>query len=894
METTADSAGIKDWHKKTVEETLKGLGSGPAGLSPGEAALRADKYGPNSLKEKPKRAATTIFFNQFKDFMIAVLAVAAVVSGVIGEMLDAAVIAAIIFLNAVMGFIQEYRAQKAMEALKKMSAPEAAVIRAGAAASVPSGSLVPGDIVLLEAGSVVPADLRLIEAASLKTEEAALTGESLSVEKSADAVPGEELPLGERRNMAYSGTTVSYGRGKGAVTATGMDTELGKIAGMLQDEEEVQTPLQKRLTLFGKKLSWTVLAVCAAVFGLGLLRDEPPAIIFLTAVSLAVAAIPEALPAVISIALAMGAGKMVKQNALIRKLLAVETLGSVTYICSDKTGTLTQNKMTVEEVYLDGTALKAGEKPDRPDLYARLLTGFALNNDSLHKDGGWAGDPTETALCSLAEAGGFDKQKLDTGHPRAAELPFDSKRKRMTTFHAGRLSGWEGGAYFSLTKGAAEGLLENTAQIMTSSGLSPDGKEKIRAAIEDMAARGLRVLGLAARQWDALPATPAQAEAEKDLVFIGLAGIADPPREEAKAAVAQCRAAGIMTVMITGDHPVTANNISGRLGIITPGAAGVMLTGAELARLSPEDFALKVEQVRVYARVAPEQKLRIVKALQARGHFVAMTGDGVNDAPALKRANIGIAMGITGTDVSKEAAHMILLDDNFATIVKAVGEGRRIFDNIKRFVRYILAGNSGEIWTIVLAPFFGLPIPLLPIQILWINLVTDGLPGLALAAEPAEPDIMNRPPRKPEESFFAGGLGVYVIWVGLVIGGLCLGAQAWAIKTGAHWQTIVLTVLCLSQLSHALAVRSERRSFFQMGAFSNKPMLYSVIATIALQMTVIYAPWFNKIFHTSPLPPGELLLALALSSVVFFAVEAEKLIKRRGLTETAAVPGPAK
>ncbi|OGR65132.1 MAG: ATPase [Elusimicrobia bacterium GWB2_63_22] len=869
-----------NWYNKEIPALLEELGTSLSGLSPAEAALRLAKHGPNSLKEKPKRGALAMFLAQFKDFMIGVLIAAALVSGAIGEWLDAAVIGAIVILNAVMGFVQEYRAQKAMDALKKMAAPSASVIRDGKPESIPAAALVPGDIVLLEAGSVVPADLRLLESASLKAEEAALTGESLSVEKRSEPIAGEALPLGDRLNMAYSGTSVSYGRGKGVVTAIGMATELGKIAGMLQDEEEVDTPLQKRLTVFGKKLAWAVLAVCAVVFASGLLRGEAPALMFLTAVSLAVAAIPEALPAVMSIALALGAGRMVKQNALVRKLLAVETLGSVTYICTDKTGTLTQNKMTVEEVYLDGKLLAAGQPPPQPELYTRLLAGFALNNDSLQKDGGWAGDPTETALCALAAAGAQDKLALDARHPRKAELPFDSERKRMTTFHEGQLGGWAGGTHFSLTKGAAEGLLENSSRIMTASGLTQDGKEKIRAAAEEMAARGLRVLGLAARQWDAVPG--ALADAEKDLVFIGLAGIADPPREEARAAVAQCRTAGIVPVMITGDHPVTARNIAERLGIINPGDAGAMLTGAELEKISPEDFAPRVEAIRVYARVAPEQKLRIVKALQERGHFAAMTGDGVNDAPALKRADIGIAMGITGTDVSKEAAHMILLDDNFATIVKAVGEGRRIFDNIRRFVRYVLTCNSGEIWTIFLAPFLGLPIPLLPIQILWINLVTDGLPGLALAAEAAEPDVMQRPPRPPGESLFAGGLGVHVIWVGLLMGFLCLGTQAWAIRTGAHWQTIVFSVLCFSQLGHALAIRSERRSLFSMGLLSNKPLLYSVLLTIGLQGAVIYTPWLNGLFRTEPLSPWELAGVFALSSVVFLAVEAEKLARRRG------------
>jgi Ca2+-transporting ATPase len=824
-----------------------------------------------------------MFLDQFKDFMIMVLIAAAVISGVLGEVLDTIIILAIVILNAVMGFVQEYRAQKAMEALKKMAAPAAMVIRAGEPAGIKARDLVPGDVVVLEAGSLIPADLRLIECASLKTEEAALTGESLSVEKHALPIPDSGLPLGDRRNMAFSGTSVSYGRGKGVVTATGMATELGKIAGMLQEEEEVQTPLQKRLTVFGHKLAWAILGICAIVFISGLARGENPALMFLTAVTLAVAAIPEALPAVMSIALALGAAKMVKQNALIRKLLAVETLGSVTHICSDKTGTLTQNKMTAQEVYLAGTALKADSAipPALAPLHAALLKASALNNDSRKGPAGWLGDPTETALCVLAEAGGFDKVSLESSHPRLAELPFDSERKAMTTFHSGALEGGEG-QYFSVTKGAAENLLDNSSGFLTPDGVSPDGKAAVQAAAENMAARGLRVLGLAFKRWDNLPGKGSP-EKEKELIFIGLVGLEDPPRPEAAAAVAECGGAGIIPVMITGDHPVTARSIAERLGIIKAGDAEAMLTGRELDALGQEEFARRVERVRVYARVAPEQKLRIVKALQEKGYFAAMTGDGVNDAPALKRADIGIAMGITGTDVSKEAAHMILLDDNFATIVKAVREGRRIYDNIRRFVRYVLACNSGEIWTIFLAPFLGLPIPLLPIQILWINLVTDGLPGLALASEPAEPDIMRRPPRPPGESLFSGGLGLHILWVGLLMGGVCLAAQYWGISTGRdHWQTIVFTVLCLSQLGQAMAIRSEKRLLFELGLFTNRPLVYAVGLTVCLQLLVIYTPWLNKLFRTSPLSAGELVLALVLSSVVFIAVEAEKLARRRG------------
>ena len=872
-----------DWYKKTAEETMQELGSGIAGLSADEASVRLEKYGPNALKEKPKRSALAMFFEQFKDFMILVLIAAAVLSGAIGELLDAMIILAIVFLNAVMGFIQENRAQKAMEALKKMAAQYAMVIRDGKAASIPSSLLVPGDIAIIEAGSIVPADLRLVETASLKAAEAVLTGESLPVEKHPRPISEDELPIGDRHNMAYSGTAVSYGRGVGVVTATGMATEMGKIAGMLQDEAEVQTPLQRRLTAFSKKLAWAVLAVCVVVFGFGLLRGESVILMFLTAVSLAVAAIPEALPAVISMSLALGAGKMVKQNALIRRLSAVETLGSVTYICSDKTGTLTQNRMTVEEVYLDGALIKAGDLSPANPLHEAFLTGFALNNDARHHEDGWYGDPTETAFCTLALSYGLDKRDVDGRYPRIAELPFDSERKRMTTFHAGQLAALEGSRVFAVTKGAAEGLLENTTYVMTSTGLSAEGMDAIRRAAEEMASRGLRVLGLAARGWDAPPDAPEAETVEAGLIFIGLAGITDPPREEAKAAVAECRDAGIIPVMITGDHPVTARNIAERLGIIQPDDLEGMLTGVELGRIAPDDFAGRVERIRVYARVAPEQKLMIVKALQARGQFVAMTGDGVNDAPALKRADIGVAMGITGTEVSKEASGMILLDDNFATIVKAVREGRRIYDNIRRFVRYVLTCNSGEIWTIFLAPFLGLPIPLLPIQILWINLVTDGLPGLALAAEPAEPDIMKRPPRNPKESIFADGLGVHVLWVGLLMGILSLGTQAWAIQTGLHWQTMVFTVLCLAQLGHALAIRSERRSLVTMGIRSNLPLLYAVLLTIGLQLTTIYLPFMNRIFHTAPLTMTELAVAFALSTVIFFAVEIEKMIRRRFL-----------
>jgi Ca2+-transporting ATPase len=596
---------------------------------------------------------------------------------------------------------------------------------------------------------------------------------------------------------------------------------------------------------------------------------------------------------VITISLALGAKKLVKQNALIRKLPAVETLGSVTYICSDKTGTLTQNKMTVEEIYIDGEIIKGprgqGAKgssvgintslePSNPrTLEPLLFTALAVSNDSqMDASGNVIGDPTEVALYNISRENGFDKKELAERFARVSEIPFDSDRKCMTTFHA-----WNGG-FVSFTKGAIDVLIDKSLNILTNEGLKRVDPADIRRVNERMAADGLRVLCIAMRKWEALPDDMSPANVEAGLTVLGLVGMMDPPREEAKEAVSLCKTAGIKPVMITGDHPITATAIARRLGITEDDVRTVM-TGRELEKLSLEEFEERVEHIRVYARVAPEQKLKIVKALQDKGQFVAMTGDGVNDAPALKRADIGVAMGITGTDVSKEAAHMILLDDNFATIVKAVKEGRRIFDNIRKFIKYTMTSNAGEIWTIFLAPFLGLPIPLLPIHILWINLVTDGLPGLALAAEPAEKGVMQRTPRHPQESIFAHGLGIDVVWVGLLMGAVSLFTQAWSIKTGhAHWQTMVFTVLCLSQMGNVLALRSEKESFFKIGLFSNKYMLGAVTLTFALQMATVYVPFLNPIFKTEPLTLNELILTILLSSIVFVAVEVGKWIRRRG------------
>ncbi len=873
-----------NWHQKNVGEVFTLLGSSPEGLSSGEVEKRFLESGPNELKEVAGKTLISMFLDQFKDFMILILMAAAVISGLIGEVVDTVAIVVIIILNAIIGFVQEYRAEKAIKALKEMAAPSALVLRDGQVSTVPAAELVPGEVVMLEAGRIVPADMRITETAHLKVEEAALTGESVPVEKTSGVITEKSAALGDRKNMVYKGTIVSYGRGTGVIVSTGMQTELGKIATLLQEEEEVKTPLQKRLALFGQKLGIAVLAICAVVFITGLMRGEEPLLMFLTAISLAVAAIPEALPAVVTISLALGAKKLVKQNALIRKLPAVETLGSVTYICSDKTGTLTLNKMTVEEIYADGRIIMnadlKGKIKDREasstldSSIHTLFRAMALSNDALTDcDKKCIGDPTEIAFYDVAAAMGFYKDQLETDFPRIGEIPFDSERKRMTTFHK-----TPEGTIISFTKGALESVLEGSSAFQGAEGvidMHDDLRKNIVDASEKMAADGLRTLAFASRHWERMPDDLLPDHVERDLEFLGFAGLMDPPRDEAKEAVELCKRAGIKPVMITGDHPLTAQTIARRLGIISDEES--VMSGQELDNLTLEEFEEKVTKVRVYARVAPEQKIKIVKALQDRGEYAAMTGDGVNDAPALKRADIGIAMGITGTDVSKEASHMILLDDNFATIVKAVKEGRRIFDNIRKFIKYTMTSNSGEIWTIFLPPFLGLPIPLLPIHILWINLVTDGLPGLALAVEPAEKEIMNKPPRHPRESIFSHGLGYHLFWVGLLMGSVSIVTQAWFMASGSNsWQTMVFTVLSLSQMGHVLAIRSEQQSLFTLGVFSNKPLAGAVLLTFFLQMATIYVPILNPIFKTVPLSAGELGAALVLSSVVFIAVEIEK------------------
>ena len=861
------------WHTASIEHTLATLeSSAERGLAANVVQARTLEYGENALQHARSRSVLRMLLAQFADTMVIVLLVAAVIAGLVGEPEDMLAIIAIVILNAVLGFAQEFRADRAMAALGALAQPLTQVRRDGAEVSVVSSALVPGDIVLLVAGNIVPADLRLLDAVHLSVEEAALTGESVPSLKDPKACPADASAVGDQHCMSFKGTTVVAGRGTGIVVATGMHTELGRIAAMLRDEPESPSPLQQRLSVLGRKLAIAVVALCGVIFAVGLLRGEPALLMFMTALSLAVAAIPEALPAVVAISLAVGARRMVKQQALIRRLHAVETLGSVTYICTDKTGTLTENRMHVEAIALGDRSAWTLTQPPAPDLTALADVMTLCTDVTTGADGSLLGDPTETALVRASAEAGVDKTALEAHWPRIGEVPFSSERARMTTVHR------HDSRVIVCTKGAPERVITACTTMRTADAVVPIDAARVLQQAEAMASNGMRVLAIATRTLAAPPQPVADAEAE--LTLLALVGLIDPPRAEAKDAVKTCQAAGIHVVMITGDHPATALAIAIRLGIA--GTDDIALTGRDIPALSDADLEQRVTDVRVFARVAPEDKLRIVKALQSRGEFVAMTGDGVNDAPALKRANIGIAMGRGGTDVAREAAHMVLLDDNFATIVKAVHEGRRIYDNIRRFVRFVLSTNAGEIWTLFLAPFLGLPLPLLPIHILWMNLVTDGLPGITLAAEPAESDSMQRPPRSPQESLLAGGLWQHALWVGLLMSALALTTQALTIRSGnGHWQTMTFTVLTLSQLFHLIAIRSERLSIWKLGVRGNPALFYAVVAAFGLQMATLYVPAMNRIFHTVPLSWRELAVCVAVSSVVMFAVEGEKWMQRR-------------
>ncbi len=884
------------WHSLGVDQALHELGATPRGLAPADAAERLGEHGPNELIERPGRSLSRIVFEQLSSVLIVLLIVAAALSAALDDWQDAAAILAIVLLNAALGTRQEYKAEQAMAALKKLSAPHAKLRRDGHIIDVPSADVVPGDIMLIDAGTVIAADARLIESASLRVEEAALTGESAPVDKNAAPLHEAQAALAERSNMVFRATAAVYGRAVAVVTATGMRTELGRIAELIQEVEDEKTPLQKRLDHLGRVLVTAAVAIVAVVFALGILRGEPVRLMFLTAVSLAVAAAPEGLPAVVTIALALGARRMLRRDALIRRLPAVETLGSVTYICSDKTGTLTQNRMRVTRLETIGASvvLESGAGETIPSARLLLAAAALANDAALESDETGErrlmGDPTEAALVAAAADAAIDKVALEADWPRVAEAPFDSDRKRMTTLHRldrpqqtllEPLAHDRSPQALSCAKGAIDSILEICDSALAEDAVKPLTDE-MRAAIHEthdrLAGEGVRVLAAAARLWDALPADTAPADLEQGLTYLGLVGMIDPPRPEAREAVEKCTTAGIRTVMITGDHPATAAAIAKSLGV---GGDGERILGRDLDSLSDEDLAEKVERIGVYARVSPEHKLRIVEALQRRGHVVAMTGDGVNDAPALKKADIGVAMGVTGTDVSKQASDIVLRDDNFATIVSAVEEGRIIFDNIRKFIKFLLSANSGELWVMLGGPLLGMPLPLLPLQILWMNLITDGPPALALGVEPAEPNLMRRAPYRPGESVFSRGVGLDIVWIGMLMGALSLGVgyRYWTLDD-PKWQTVVFTTLTLSQLALAFAVRSERESLLRLGLWSNPMLPLAVAASAALQLAVVYAPPMQRIFDTRPLSVADLALCLAPSAAVFLAVEASKTLRR--------------
>ncbi|MBI5031392.1 MAG: cation-translocating P-type ATPase [Chloroflexi bacterium] len=897
---------MNNWHQRPIENVLAELKvDATCGLTSQDAVQRLAHYGKNELVERGAKNPWRILWEQFTATMVLILIAAAVVAGVMGDLKNSLAILTIVVLFGLLGFFQEYRAEKAMAALKRLAVPTVRVRRDGTLQEISARELVPGDIVLIEAGNLVPADVRLVESVNLRVQESALTGESEPIEKISDALTGDNLPLGDRRNMAYMGTTVTYGRGQGTVTQTGMQTELGKIATMMQSVERVATPMQKRLDELGKILAVGGGAVALLVFILGLIQGEDLRLMIMTGVSVAVAIVPEGLAAVVTITLALGARRMLERNALIRKLTAVETLGSVTVICSDKTGTLTENQMTVTVLDVAGQRIDLTETTPGDPIESTslnwLLIGGALCNDATlqpgEQEGRWQaiGDPTEGALVVAAARVGLNKNDLDHKFSRVSELPFDSERKRMTTVHKipspksqipmtnlqSLVSNLQS-PFVVFTKGATDSLLDVSSHVWTGDHTEPMNalwRQRIEAANAQLAANGSRVLGVA---WKSADAIPQNGSLEHDLIFIGLVGMMDPPRRQVKDAVQTCKQAGIRPVMITGDHPLTARHIALTLGIAQNDRT---LTGQELEKMTVEELEREVENVSVYARVSPEHKLKIVRALQKRGHIVAMTGDGVNDAPALRTANIGVAMGITGTDVSKEAADMVLRDDNFATIVAAVEEGRVVYANVRRFVQFSIGGNIGKILVVIIAPLIGMPLPLLPLQLLWLNLLTDGLLGLGLGVEPAERDTMRRPPRSPNENILGGGVAGQIAWVGALIGAVALGVgyAAWSMGN-PDWQAMLFTTLALLQVGQALAIRSSRDSLFTIGLTTNRVMLGMALAVIVLQMMVVYVPFLQTLFDIGHLSLDELGFCLVAGSAAFIAVEISKWWKRRQMS----------
>ncbi|MTI79791.1 MAG: calcium-transporting P-type ATPase, PMR1-type [Firmicutes bacterium] len=882
------------WHVLNGQDVLNKLDSSTEkGLDEREAKVRLKHFGSNQLVAAAKKPPWAMFLDQFKDFMVLVLIAATIVSGFLHEWADAITIMIIVVVNAVLGFVQEYRAEKSMEALKQLTAPEALVIRNGQEKRVPAAELVPGDVVLLESGDKVPADMRLLDTVNLQLEESALTGESNPVQKNTEAMTEENVNLGDTRNMAFMGTVVTRGRARGVVVSTGMASEMGQIAGMIQEVGEEQTPLQRRLAQMGKVLVTFCLIICALVVVLGVLRGEPAYRMFLAGVSLAVAAIPEGLPAIVTIALAIGVQRMIRRNSIIRRLPAVETLGCATVICSDKTGTLTQNKMTVRRIVtVDGEAEVSGEgyepkgefnftKGSENKGFEKIIKAAALcNNASLNKgDVGvngllrrlskpkreWniGGDPTEGALLVMAAKGGVWRQQLEKKERRLAELPFDSDRKRMAVVYQDKNN--QKTAY---VKGAPDVVLDLCSHVYSGGKVVPMTTAARQSIVREnaaMAEDALRVLALAVRELPADIENYSEQNVEKNLVFLGLTGMIDPPRPEAMQAVLTCKRAGIKTVMITGDHHMTARAIGRELGIL--GHNGKVVTGVELDDMDDKQLQQQAENVAVYARVSPRHKLRIVRSLKNNGHVVAMTGDGVNDAPAVKEADIGIAMGKTGTDVTKEASSMVLADDNFKSIVSAVEEGRGIYDNIRKFIRYLLSCNVGEVLVMFLAVLGGLPLPLLPIQILWMNLVTDGLPAMALGVDTTDKDIMNRPPRHPQESVFSHGLSWRILGSGTVIAlgtlvAFCLGL-VW--ENEALARTMAFNTLVFFQLFYVFVCRSERHSILDVGFFTNPHLLVAVAISAVLQLMVVYVPFLQPIFKTVPLQPIHWVAVLAIS-----------------------------
>ena len=897
-----------NWFNESVEEVEKELHTNiNNGLSNEEAQKRREKYGLNELQQKKKKSLLKRFIDQFKDFSIIILIIAAIVSGFVGVaqgegITDTIIILIVVIVNAIIGVTQESKAEKSLEALQKLTDHASKVVRDGEVKVVPAKELVPGDIVVLDTGDYIPADLRIIEAVNLQSQESSLTGESVPVEKISKKIDGEDVGIGDRINMLFSSSLVTYGRGKGIVVETGMTTEVGKIAGMLNNTTEQETPLQKKLNKLGKTLGIAAIIICVVIFIIGLIQGKEPIQMFMTAVSLAVAAIPEGLVAVSTIVLAIGVQKMVKKNAIVKRLPAVETLGSATVICSDKTGTLTQNKMTVEKIFINGEIQDISNMSDKVDndlkqlVYANML----CNDTKIAKDGTLTGDPTETALVDMAFKLGFDGAIYDNA-PRLNEIPFDSDRKLMTTLNENN------NKYIIYTKGGVDELLKRCKNYLYKGEIKTDLENYaniIREKNEEMAKNALRVLACAYKEIPEIPTDEEMQNEESNLTFIGLVGMIDPPREEAKKAVEKCKTAGIKTVMITGDHKITATAIAKQLGILENEDEAI--TGLELEKMSDEELEKNVRKYSVYARVSPEHKVRIVRAWQKNGEIVAMTGDGVNDSPALKTADIGCAMGVVGTDVAKEAADVILTDDNFATIVSAVEEGRRIYDNILKVIQFLLSSNIGEVVVLFLATVFtplfanwfgitdiGHLEILLPIHILWVNLVTDSLPALALAFDPANKDIMRRKPTKPGKGVFTKGMTWRVIYQGVMIGLLTLAAFMIGLATTTEpidgltldeskievGQTMAFITLAFSELVHVFNVRDNKKSLFKTKVFNNTKLIWAILGSAALMAIILTIPPLRHAFSIPLLPTTNIIELVCLVLAPIVIVEIFKLLK---------------